>query len=420
MKIPMAHQIETINAGKVKNLLIADKPGSGKTLMAIEIARHMMSKNAMPTVIICRTVAIEQWKAEIEDQETSWPIIVLSNKQPQERLDRPCWLLLNIEKVHLLPYQLFACLVIDEAHKIKNPYAARTKAVKKLQAVRKIALTGTPTERSSAADLWSILNWLYPDRFRRFQHFADLYAKKEIMYTRNAQQIKYLPGSSDPAGLWELIKDFTFQREKEHVRSDMPAKIELMITIDMQDDQKQLYDEVSACKDIVGPAGIMLLNEMSKQSALQRIASVAGYDQALHNSAKLRWIRHGINDIWPDQRIVIFVRYVESAALLAQVLEAPAIYGDTSATPEQIAQARVLVCSIDKCSESISLGDYDMLICAEPHYSSIAMRQMIDRIHRINITQAKTIYYLCLNNSIDEDMYTLVREKIASNTSFNA
>ena len=64
--------------------------------------------------------------------------------------------------------------VIDEAQAIKNPAAQQTRAVKKLQAGTRIALTGTPVE-NRLSDLWSIFDFTHPGLLgseRVFAHFA--------------------------------------------------------------------------------------------------------------------------------------------------------------------------------------------------------------------------------------------------------
>ena len=51
--------------------------------------------------------------------------------------------------------------MLDEAQAIKNPGAQQTRAVKKLEARARIALTGTPVE-NRLSDLWSILDFVSP------------------------------------------------------------------------------------------------------------------------------------------------------------------------------------------------------------------------------------------------------------------
>ncbi|MCF8016018.1 MAG: DEAD/DEAH box helicase, partial [Chromatiaceae bacterium] len=52
-------------------------------------------------------------------------------------------------------------VVLDEAQNIKNPKAAQTKAVYKLPATHRLALTGTPVE-NRLGDLWSLFQFLQP------------------------------------------------------------------------------------------------------------------------------------------------------------------------------------------------------------------------------------------------------------------
>ena len=49
----------------------------------------------------------------------------------------------------------WSVVILDEAQAIKNPGSASTKAVKRLQAPTRIALTGTPVE-NRPGDLWSL------------------------------------------------------------------------------------------------------------------------------------------------------------------------------------------------------------------------------------------------------------------------
>ena len=50
-------------------------------------------------------------------------------------------------------------LVLDEATAINNPTAARTNAVKALNAAHRLALSGTPVE-NRPAELWSLFDFL--------------------------------------------------------------------------------------------------------------------------------------------------------------------------------------------------------------------------------------------------------------------
>ena len=66
--------------------------------------------------------------------------------------------------------------VLDEAQAIKNPGAKQTRAVKKLKAGARLALTGTPVE-NRLGDLWSIFDFLNPGLLGSAKEFT-VFAKR--------------------------------------------------------------------------------------------------------------------------------------------------------------------------------------------------------------------------------------------------
>jgi SNF2 family DNA or RNA helicase len=52
-------------------------------------------------------------------------------------------------------------VVVEEAQNIKNPQSAQARAIGKLAARHRLAITGTPVE-NRLLDLWSISNFLHP------------------------------------------------------------------------------------------------------------------------------------------------------------------------------------------------------------------------------------------------------------------
>src|SRR6202035_1171466 len=61
--------------------------------------------------------------------------------------------------------------VLDEAQAIKNPDAKQTRAVKKLKAGARVALTGTPVE-NRLVDLWSIFDFVNPGLLGSSKEFS--------------------------------------------------------------------------------------------------------------------------------------------------------------------------------------------------------------------------------------------------------
>jgi len=85
----------------------------------------------------------------------------------------------------------FAALVLDEAQTVKNPDTHAARAVRALGIPTRVALTGTPLE-NSAADLWSLEEFLNPGLLGERAAFADEYARpiREDAHSPAAAKLK--------------------------------------------------------------------------------------------------------------------------------------------------------------------------------------------------------------------------------------
>jgi SNF2 family DNA or RNA helicase len=121
-------------------------------------------------------------------------------------------------------------VILDEAQAIKNPAADQTRAVKKLKAKAKIALTGTPVE-NRLSDLWSIFDFLCPGLLgsaRRFKEFVKGLDRRE--------QDRYGP-------LRRLVQPYILRRLKtdKSIIADLPDKTEVKTFCGLTKKQAVLY-----------------------------------------------------------------------------------------------------------------------------------------------------------------------------------
>ena len=126
-------------------------------------------------------------------------------------------------------------MVVDEAQNIKNPQAAQTRAILKLAARHRLALTGTPVE-NRLRDLWSIFNFLNPG-----------YLGKEAQF-RKAFEVPIQKDNDRAAAatLKKLVEPFILRRVKTDKRiiDDLPDKIEQKMYCTLSPEQASLYEAV--------------------------------------------------------------------------------------------------------------------------------------------------------------------------------
>ena len=121
-------------------------------------------------------------------------------------------------------------LVLDEAQAIKNPGARQTRAIKRLRARARIALSGTPVE-NRLGDLWSLYDFLNPGLLGSAHEFTR-YAKN----LQAAERPNFAP-------LRQLVRPYLLRRLKtdRSIISDLPDKTELTAWCSLSKRQAALY-----------------------------------------------------------------------------------------------------------------------------------------------------------------------------------
>jgi len=230
------------------NPCLADDMGLGKTLEVIAclLKEREEAGNVPPTLVIAPTSVLGNWRKEIERFAPQLRTLVhqgitrLKDKQNFAETSSKYDVVLTSFALARLDEKLLQSMewhrvVVDEAQNIKNPHAAQTRAILKLAAPHRLALTGTPVE-NRLRDLWSIFNFLSPG-----------YLGKEAQFRKTFE----LPIQKDndmarSAALKKLVEPFILRRVKTDKRiiDDLPDKIEQKMFCTLSSEQASLYEAV--------------------------------------------------------------------------------------------------------------------------------------------------------------------------------
>jgi SNF2 family DNA or RNA helicase len=234
------------------NGCLADDMGLGKTMQVISllVLEREQGKPA-PTLLIAPTSVIGNWQKEIEKFAPHLTTLIHHGSGREQDVDAFKQLCLQHDLL-ITSYTLarkdskmlgalnWRRIVLDEAQNIKNPVAAQTKAILKLSADSRLALTGTPVE-NRLMDLWSIFNFLNPGYLGKQAHFRKTY---ELPIQRDNDPIQ-------SATLKKLIQPFILRRLKtdKNIIKDLPEKIDNKVYCNLSKEQASLYEAV--VKDVV-------------------------------------------------------------------------------------------------------------------------------------------------------------------------
>ena len=225
---------------------LADDMGLGKTiqmlalLLVLKRKRGPAQANHRPSILIAPASLMANWAAEIERFAPSLSIL-LAHPSAMSAADLKAVDAEHLAGVDLVITSYGALLrypwltdtswriaILDEAQAIKNPGSKQTLAVKKLTALTRIALTGTPLE-NRLSDLWSIFD---------FTHNGLLGSGKAF-----SAYVKRLSKSGGFAPLRNLVRPYILRRLKtdKTVITDLPDKTEMKAFCYLSPTQAALY-----------------------------------------------------------------------------------------------------------------------------------------------------------------------------------
>uniref|UniRef100_A0A8C1QWF7 Chromodomain helicase DNA binding protein 4a n=2 Tax=Cyprinus carpio TaxID=7962 RepID=A0A8C1QWF7_CYPCA len=120
----------------------------------------------------------------------------------------------------------WACLVVDEAHRLKNNQSKFFRVLNNYPLQHKLLLTGTPLQ-NNLEELFHLLNFLTPERFSNLEGFLEEFAD-----IAKEDQIKKLH---------DMLGPHMLRRLKADVFKHMPSKTELILRVELSPMQKKYY-----------------------------------------------------------------------------------------------------------------------------------------------------------------------------------
>ncbi|XP_035277473.1 chromodomain-helicase-DNA-binding protein 4 isoform X2 [Anguilla anguilla] len=120
----------------------------------------------------------------------------------------------------------WACLVVDEAHRLKNNQSKFFRVLNNYPLQHKLLLTGTPLQ-NNLEELFHLLNFLTPERFNNLEGFLEEFAD-----IAKEDQIKKLH---------DMLGPHMLRRLKADVFKNMPSKTELIVRVELSPMQKKYY-----------------------------------------------------------------------------------------------------------------------------------------------------------------------------------
>lgn len=411
-----------------ESFLLADEMGLGKTVCALwEVRERGRTQGVNRVLIVCPKSVISVWQDHIE-----WLLPkaeVYSSAQEMIRAlqgQHIQFVVTNYEQVRInnsAYMRVFWDYVIsDEAHYLKNRTALRTKSVKRLRAKYKRALSGTPMV-NRPDELWSILNWLYPQRFRAYWKYFE-YFVRYVQLNGPHGSYKKIVGPKNTTELKEILEPFMLRRLKRDVLKELPEKYYTHVRVEMSPQQKRAYEEmrkeslawVGQHEDEPVPAPMVVarLTRLRQFAAAYAYRDDEGNMRMSEPSCKLDALMELLDDT--EEPIVVYSQFKQMIKM-AEVRLAKAkipyvsLTGDTPNVERgslveafQSGKARVFLGTTRAGGVGITLHKASTVVFLDRSWSPADNLQAEDRLHRIGQKNAVQVIIIQSDAKVDEDV----------------
>jgi len=461
-----------------RSCILADEMGLGKTIQSVCFLHqlHYSEKTQVrgPFLVVAPLSLISQWQSESQTWSPDLNIIFyhgsadardflvqqefyftdqFSSKANVAKLRKQ-----HVTKFHILitTYEVvlkdiavlskikWKALIVDEAHRLKNPKARLFEELASVPREFCLLLTGTPLQNSTE-ELWALLHFSDPVTFKSKEDFVEKFGQ--------------LQDSKQVSDLHAVLKPYLLRRVKEDVEKSLPPKEETILEVTLTPIQKAYYKAIyeknttflfKGSKPSNAPSLMNVMMELRKacnhpfliKGAEERIladaitsfrekaeengtatsidhVSMFG-DQLIKSSGKMVLLAKLLPKLFDGgHKVLIFSQMVRVLDLLEELLKVKKyryerLDGSTSASARASAVDRfvrksckrfVMLLSTRAGGLGLNLTAADTVIIFDSDWNPQNDLQAMARAHRIGQTRAVRVYRLLTAKTYEMHMF---------------
>lgn len=390
------------------------------------------SKSPMPSLIVMPTSLIHNWHNELKRFAPKLNVYIYSGpKRARSKEIHKIFRHYNVvlttygtvrNDIELLQNGVFHHLILDESQSVKNPDSLSYQAVKQLNALHKLALTGTPIE-NSLTDLWAQLNIVNEGLLGSYKGFRNAYINPISQNNKSKEE-----------ALLRMIQPFILRRTKDEVAPELPPLSEETVYCDMSEDQQLHYNEE---KNKLRNSLLENPNRFDQQKinfvalqGLTRLRLLANHPKLIDSeysgdSGKFEQIIMRFETLKSENhKVLIFSTFVKYLRLLADCFENEGwkyawLTGSTPAAKREDeinkfrnhADVNCFFISLKAGGVGLNLTSADYVFIIDPWWNPASEMQALSRSHRIGQDKNVMVYRFISSETIEEKIRILQENK---------
>lgn len=437
---PLPHQVETA-LRVVRDLrgraILADEVGLGKTIEAgLVLKEYLVRGLVRRALVLVPASLVSQWTKELNQKFRIDAI-------PQR--DEWTWaaegvVVASIDTAKRPPHadrvreQWWDMIIVDEAHKLKNPSTKNWQLLNQLQHKYMLLLTATPIQ-NQLKELHTLVTLLKPGELGNPAEFAE-------RFVANPRTPK------DPVALRQTISRVMIRNRREDGSLELPKRHVRVVPVELTPEERAFYEAVHAFlrsefersqtarmsilplitlqREICSSAyaALLSLEKMLKKThdpdRARRLQSLIEQGTSIPSYAKVEAVLKMLEDA--PEKVIIFTEYRASQDFLMYTLKKHGI----SAVPFRggfrrgkkdwmrelfSKKIRVLVAT-ESGGEGINLQFCHHMINYDLPWNPMRLEQRIGRIHRLGQTHSCHIVHLVTKDTIEEHIMEILQEKV--------
>jgi len=385
-----------------------------------------------PSLIVMPTSLIHNWQNELRRFAPNLKIYIYSGVKRLKSTDiNKVFQFYDVvlttygtlrNDIELLHSCQFHHLILDESQYVKNPDSLSYKAVKQINALHKLALTGTPVE-NSLTDLWSQLNIVNEGLLGSFTNFKNAYINPISKNNKQKEE-----------ALLHIIQPFILRRTKDEVAPELPLLSQETVYCDMSDEQQSAYNEE---KNKLRTS--LLLNDTNFDpqkmafltlQGLTRLRLLANHPVLMDtdytgDSGKFEQIIMRFETLKSENhKVLIFSSFVKHLRLLAGHFDKENwkyawLSGSTAATERESEINKFMTdpdvncffISLKAGGVGLNLTAADYVFIIDPWWNPASEMQALSRAHRIGQDKKVMVYRFISSETIEEKIRNLQESK---------
>lgn len=410
---------------------LADDMGLGKTVQVLAYLEKLRKgKKDARILLVVPASLLGNWQKEAEKFAPEMDLQVLHGRTAatleQVLQEEPAFLTITtygmVARIKAIQEIQWDGIILDEAQAIKNPGTKQTRAIKKISAKTRIAMTGTPIE-NDLTNLWSLFDFLNKGLLGTSKEFHD-YCRQLSEHPEGYSKLK------------AMVSPFMLRRIKtdKNIIADLPEKIESIDYVTMTKRQIVLYRKAVADMEHmlekvegIERSGIILTTIMKLKQICNhpdQYLGQTGYSEA--DSGKMQMLREICETIYEKrERVIVFTQFKEITEYLADFLKG--IFGNGGyvlhgGTPVRkrgkIVEAfqgeeyvPFIVISVKAGGTGLNLTKANHVIHFDRWWNPAVENQATDRAFRIGQKKNVIVHKLVCEGTIEEKIDAMIASK---------